>query len=137
MLLLICQLWTHLVKCGLATLPARTRGIVRASCNMFGIEVVAEAGSASVIVLHTTVLLTRFPQGSFLELKFPPTAPSNDFSSVSISCVLCISIMGLPGTRAASDIPRSLECKNKLRLNALFLCCLIFFLLHIFFFLCN
>ena len=43
------KIWTSSGTTLLVTLPARTRSIVCASCNMFGIEVVAEAGSAPVI----------------------------------------------------------------------------------------
>ena len=56
------------------------------------------------LCLHKTVnmnkfnsnilLLSKFPPGSFLKLKFPPTEHSNDFSSVSISRVVsCASVL--------------------------------------------
>ena len=129
--LLICQSWTvvvshfdsepcHLVECGLATLPARTRRVVCASCIMFGIEVVAEAGSALVIgkfFLAQFAHYCAFIQVStHLLFKTKISAHRTQqrlFTAFHFSfCVLCISITGWPGTRAKSNVPRCLECKN-------------------------
>ena len=108
----------HLVECRLATWPARTRSIVCASCNMFGSEEVVEAGSAPMIgkfflaqFAHNCAFI-QVSTWSFFRTKISAHQTQQRLlNGFHFSCcVLCISIMGLPGPCATSNVLCCVEC---------------------------